>query len=87
MPHSKSAQKRVKQNEVSREKNKAEKSRMRTQLKKVRTAIEAGDKAAAEAALPLATKLLDKAAKNSVIHANKAAREKSRLRRDIDAIG
>ena len=87
MPHSESAKKRVKQNEVARERNKAEKSRMRTQLKKVRTAIEAGDKAAAEAAIPFATKLLDKAAKNNVIHANKAAREKSRLRRDIDAIG
>jgi len=86
MPHSKQAKKRVKQGDESREKNKAEKSRMRTQLKKVRQAIEAGDKAAAEAALPLATKLLDKAAKHNVIHANKAAREKSRLRRDIDAI-
>ena len=86
MPQSKQAKKRVKQNEVRREKNKADKSRTRTPLKKVRTAIEEGDKAAAEAALPLAMKLLDKAAKNNVIHANKAAREKSHLRRDIDAI-
>ena len=87
MPHAKQAKKRVKTNEERREKNKARKSQLRTQLKKVRTAIEAGDRAAAEAAFPLATKLLDKAAKNNVIHANKAAREKSNLRRDIDAIG
>jgi small subunit ribosomal protein S20 len=86
MPHSTSAKKRVKQNEKAREHNKAKKSEMRTQLKKVRQAITDGDKAAAEAALPRAMKLLDKAARHNIIHTNKAAREKARLRRDIDAI-
>ena len=86
MPHSMSAKKRVKQNEKVREQNKAKKSEMRTQLKKVRTAIKDGDKAAAEKAFPRAMKLLDKAADDNIIHANKAAREKSRIQRDIDAI-
>ena len=86
MPQSTSAKKRVKQNEKAKERNKAKKSGMRTQLKKVRQAIEDGDKAAAQAALPRAMKLLDKAAQHNIIHANKAAREKGRLQRDIDAI-
>ena len=86
MPHSMSAKKRVKQNEKAREQNKAKKSEMRTQLKKVRTAIKDGDKAAAMSAFPRAMKLLDKAADDNIIHANKAAREKSRIQRDIDAI-
>ena len=86
MPHSMSAKKRVKQNEKSREQNKAKKSEMRTQVKKVRQAIEDGDKAAAEKALPRAMKLLDKAARDNIIHANKAARDKSRIQHDIDAI-
>ena len=86
MPHSTSAKKRVKQNEKVREQNKAKKSGMRTQLKKVRQAITDGDKAAAQAELPRAMKLLDKAARYNIIHTNKAAREKARLQRDIDAI-
>jgi len=86
MPHSVSAKKRVKQNEKSRERNKAKKSAMRTQLKKVREAIESGDKAAAKVEFPRAMKLLDKAARHNIIHPNKAAREKARIQRDIDAI-
>ena len=86
MPHSTSAKKRVKQNEKVREQNKAKKSGMRTQLKKVRQAITDGDKAAAQTELPRAMKLLDKAARHNIIHTNKAAREKARLQRDIDAI-
>jgi small subunit ribosomal protein S20 len=86
MPHSRSAKKRVVQNEKSREANKALKSALRTQLKKVREAIEAGDSAKAEAELPAAMKHLDKAGKSRVLHPNKAAREKSRLQRDVNAL-
>ena len=54
MAHSKQAKKRVRQNEKSRVLNKAVASRMRTEVKRVATAIEAGDKPAAEAAMPAA---------------------------------
>jgi len=86
MPQSTSAKKRVKQNVKAQEHNKAKKSEMRTQMKKVRAAIKAGDKAAALKHLPRAMKLLDKAARKNVIHANKAARDKSILQRGVDAI-
>ena len=86
MPHSSSAKKRVKQNERSRLINKAKRSAMRTQLKKVREAIDSGDRAAATKELVLAMKRIDKAAKARVIHPNKAAREKSNLQRDINRI-
>jgi len=85
MPHSTSAKKRVKQNEKSRLENKAKKSEMRTQLKKVRDAVKDGDKATALKELSRAMKLLDKAAKKNIVHKNKAAREKSRLQKTIDA--
>jgi small subunit ribosomal protein S20 len=84
MPHSKSAKKRVKQNEKTRLKNKSLKSAMRSQVKKVSQAIADGDKETAKKELPRAMKLLDKAAKDNVIHENKAAREKSRLQRDLE---
>ncbi len=86
MPHSRSAKKRVRQNEKARMRNKAEKSAMRTQVKKVKKAIEAGDLEQAEKELPAAMKRLDKAARKNVIHPNTAARRKSRLQRDLNRL-
>ena len=86
MPQSKSAKKSAKQNEVRRMTNKIVRSSMRTQVKKVKEAIDAGDKPLAEKELPAAMKHLDKAAKSNVIHENQAARRKSRLQRDVDRI-
>ena len=60
MPHSRSAKKRVKQNEAARLRNKAHKSDMRSQVKKVRGAIADGDVAKAEQELPEAVKRIDK---------------------------
>lgn len=76
MPNSKQAEKRVRQNEKRRLENKAVRTSMKTAVKKV---MQAPDTAAAEAALPEAMKRVDKAAKKRVIHANTAARTKSRL--------
>jgi small subunit ribosomal protein S20 len=87
MAHSKQAKKRIRQNEKARLRNKAIASRMRTEVKRVTTAIDAGDKAAAEASLPTAMKLVDKAAKAHVIHANTAARKIGRLQKAIQKIG
>jgi len=66
--------------------NKTVRSSMRTQVKKVKKAIEDGDKTLAAKELPEAMKHLDKAAKSNVIHKNQAARRKSRLQRDVNGL-
>jgi small subunit ribosomal protein S20 len=86
MPHSRSAKKRVSQNERQRMRSKAVKSEMRTQVKKVTKAIEDGDADRAKAEMKLASKHLDKAAKTNVIHKNQAARRKSRLQKKINEL-
>ena len=79
MPNIKSAKKRVKTSERNRAMNVSMKSTMRSAIKAVRTAIEAGDSAEALAKLPNAFSKIDTATKRKVIHANAAARYKSRL--------
>ncbi len=59
---------------------------MRTCIKKVVKAIEAGDKAAAEAAYKAAVPVIDRMAGKGLIHRNKAARHKSRLNQHIRAL-
>jgi small subunit ribosomal protein S20 len=73
----------MRQNAERRLKNKAQHSEMKTIIKKVLAAVEAGDKAAAATAFVLATKKIDKAAKTRVIHPNAAARYKSNLARRV----
>lgn len=87
MAHSKQARKRVRQQDKRRFRNKVTASSMRTQVKRVLTAVEAGDKEAANSVLPMALKRIDKAAKTRVIHANTAARKKSRLMHAINSMG
>ncbi len=79
MPNSKSAKKRLRQDAVRRTRNRSVKSSIKTQVRKVREAITAGDVATAETELRLAAKRVDKAAAAGVVHANLAARVKSRL--------
>jgi small subunit ribosomal protein S20 len=76
MPNNKQAEKRVRLTEKRRQENKVVRTSMRSAVKKV---LAAETKDAAEAALPVAMKRIDKAAKKHVIHANAAARTKSRL--------
>jgi small subunit ribosomal protein S20 len=83
MPNSKSAEKRLRQNKVRHTRNKAIKSAVKTQIKKVVAAVESGDVAAAEDEFKVAAKKLDKAGARNVIHRNAAARQKSRLQRAI----
>jgi small subunit ribosomal protein S20 len=61
-------------------------SRMRTHVKKVISAISSGDKAAASAAYGEAVSILDNSVGKGLIHANKAARHKSRLNARIKAM-
>jgi small subunit ribosomal protein S20 len=86
MPNSPSASKRLRQNKVRQERNKATKSAMRTQVKKVVAAAEAGDVEKAEAEFKLAAKKLDRAGVKGIIHANTAGRYKSRLSKMIKKV-
>ncbi len=79
MPNTQSAKKRLRQNVVRRARNRAAKSAIRTQIRKVRDAITAGDVALADTEFRLACKRLDKAAAAGIVHANMAGRVKSRL--------
>lgn len=85
MPNSPSASKRLRQTKTRTEQNKAVKSAMKTQIKKVLSAAAAGDVTTAETEFKLAAKKLDRAGANKVIHKNAAARQKSRLQRAIKA--
>ena len=80
MANTKSAIKRMRQNERRRARNRAVRSRMRTFVKRANTAIVAGEEDAAEA-VRAAISELDRAAQKGVIHRNNAARRKSRLMR------
>jgi small subunit ribosomal protein S20 len=79
MPNTKSAKKRHRQSLERRARNRAVKSSLKTQIKKVLNAVGAGDGATSDAEFRTATKKLDQAAAKGVIHRNKAARLKSRL--------
>jgi len=86
MPSSRSAKKRLRQNIAARLRNRSTKSHVRTQVRKVRTAIAAGEVETSETEFHLAAQKLDKAAAKNIIHANAAARTKSRLSKAIKAL-
>ncbi|GAB4292503.1 MAG: 30S ribosomal protein S20 [Pseudomonadota bacterium] len=86
MANSAQAKKRARQAEKHREHNTAQRSAMRTFVKKVLKAIGSGDKAQAEAAYKEAVPVVDKMAGKGLIHKNKAARYKSRLNSRIRAL-
>ena len=83
MANIKSQLKRIKTNEKARQRNVAVKSALKTAVRRVRTAAESGDAAAASAALLTANKALDKAASKGVIHKNQAANRKSGLAKQV----
>ena len=82
----KSAKKRVITSRVRADRNKAIKSKVKTYIKKVDAAVAAGDKAAAEAALPVAIAELSKAASKGIFHKNTASRKIARLSKAVNAI-
>ena len=86
MPNTQSAKKRLRQNITNRNRNRSVKRAVRTQCRKVREAIEAGDAERAEVEFRLATKGLDRAGTRNIIHRNAAARTKSRLAAKIKAL-
>lgn len=81
-----SAKKRARQSEKRRARNVAQRSMIRTLIKKVVKAVEAKDKAAAETAYKEMVPVVDRYAAKGQIHKNKAARHKSRLAAHIKAL-
>lgn len=86
MANSPQAKKRAIQNEKARKHNASLRSMVRTQIKKVIAAIDAGDKEAASSAYAAAVPVIDRMADKGIIHKNKAARHKSRLNSQIKAL-
>ena len=79
MANSKQAEKRARQTKAARTHNASLRTSLRTAIKKVKKAIEAGDKTAAQTMLQASTSVIDRVADKNIIHKNKAARHKSRL--------
>ena len=86
MANIKSAKKRVLTSQIRADRNKAVKSRVKTYVKKVDAAVAAGDKAAAEAALPVAIGEISMAASKGIYHKNTAARKVSRITKAVNAM-
>ena len=86
MANTPQAKKRACQNEKARKHNASMRSMGRTYLKKVLSAIQSGDKAAAQAAYVAAVSVIDRIADKGLIHKNKAARHKSRLNAKLKAM-
>lgn len=80
-----SALKRARQTETKTAVNRANKSQMRTALRKLRTALAGTDKAATQKSFSEVVSVLDKSAKKGVIHKNTASRYKSRLSARVKA--
>lgn len=86
MANHKSALKKMRQDEKRRLRNKAVRTRYRNLIKDVRVALEAGDATKAEEALKVAAPYLQRAASKGVIHQKKAARNISRLTRQVEGL-
>jgi len=86
MAHHKSALKRIRQTETRTDRNRARRSRIRTFVKKVETAITAGDQTVANEALRVAQAELSRGVTKGVLKANTAGRKISRLNSRVKAL-
>jgi len=86
MANTRSALKRMRQSEKRRIRNAAVRSSVRTAVKTTRAALASGSAEEARADLARAVRLLDKAVTKGVLHKNAAARRKSRLARQLNAL-
>ncbi len=79
MANTAQARKRARQATAQRDHNMSQRSELRTAIKKVRKAIEAGDKTAAQSVFQASMSIIDSIADKKIVHKNKAARHKSHL--------
>ncbi|NLR74619.1 MULTISPECIES: 30S ribosomal protein S20 [Leeia] len=86
MANSAQARKRARQAEQARQHNASQRSMLRTAVKKVRKAIDAGDKAAAQGVFQASMSVIDRIADKNIVHKNTASRYKSRLSAAIKAM-
>ena len=86
MANHKSAEKRVRQNEKRNQINRSNRSKLRTQIKKLRSAVAASDKKESGELLQPTVSLIDKAVNKGLIHKNTAARYKSRLTKHVSEL-
>jgi len=86
MANHKSAEKRIRQNAKRNEINRANRSKLRTQIKKLRSAVAGADKAQGTELLNPTVSMIDKAVNKGIIHKNTAARYKSRLTKHVAEI-
>lgn len=86
MANIKSAKKRIQVTLVRTERNKAIRSKVKTAIKKVESAVAASDKQLAQANLKNAVVEITKAASKGVYHKNNASRKVSRLSKAVDSI-
>ncbi|RMH11767.1 MAG: 30S ribosomal protein S20 [Planctomycetota bacterium] len=85
MAHSKSAQKRIRQNAKARARNRWRLRTMRESIKKFQTACSTGTATEASEAFKKCVSLIDRTAQKGVIHKNQASRRKSRLHAQLKA--
>jgi small subunit ribosomal protein S20 len=86
MPNIKSASKRVLISKQQNLKNRAQRSVLKTNLKKFDAAVSGGDREAAESAYKAAVKTVDRAASRGLIHKNNAAHKKSALTTKLNSL-
>ncbi|MGE5491554.1 MAG: 30S ribosomal protein S20 [Actinomycetota bacterium] len=86
MANSAQARKRARQADKQRAHNASLRSTLRTAIKRVRQAIQSGDKAAAQTVFQQSMSVIDRIADKKIIHKNKASRSKSRLSAQIKAL-
>ena len=86
MANSAQARKRARQADKQRAHNASLRSTLRTAIKRVRKAIQAGDKSAAQTVFQESVSVIDRIADKKIIHKNKASRHKSRLSAQIKAL-
>jgi small subunit ribosomal protein S20 len=87
MPHTKSVAKNIRQSEARRARNKPQKSKVRTAIKKTVTAIAEGKKDELPALIKAAASTVDKAATKGILHRNTASRIRSRLTKGANKVG
>lgn len=83
MANHKSAEKRIRQNAKRNEINRSNRSKLRTQIKKLRAAVTSSDKKLSGELLEPTVSIIDKAVNKGLIHKNTAARYKSRLTKHV----
>ncbi len=86
MPNHKSAEKRDRQNIKRRAINRNNRSSLRTQIKKLRAALDGSDQKESQGLLNPTVSMIDKAVNKGILHKNTAARHKSRLTSRVNGL-